>query len=187
VRFSWKNALHEGNLFMRDIMYAFEREALGIESLGEIRGGVTLTGNVDVDGDPSLTWWLTSFYSPDIWETWRVGLVRESLCIAASSPVSLPSPIEFEFPMDAGQPPDLPDILPRRLIVCPAVVKGRAFGFVVRNPGAAAGDHLANPSPHLQVVAPTNLIAGLGLQAGETIALRVLPAHAFRPERRPER
>jgi hypothetical protein len=168
-------------------MYAFEREALGIESLGEIRGGTTITGKVDVSSDPSLAWWVTSFYSPEIWDTWQVGLVREMLCIAAASPITLPSPIEFVLPTDAGQPPDLPDILPRRLIVCPAFVKERALGFVVRNPAAAAGDHLADPSPYLQVIAPTNLGARLGLQAGEAIVLRVLPGHVFRPERRPER
>jgi hypothetical protein len=168
-------------------MYSFEREALGIESMGEIRGGVQLTGQIEVCGDPSVTWWLTSFYAPDIWDTWGVGLLRTTICITAPFSVSLPSPMEFDFPTDAGQPPDLPMALPRRLIVCPALVKARALGFVVRDPDAAADDPLADPSTHVQIVAPTNLIARLGLKEAEHITLRILPALAFRPERRPER
>jgi hypothetical protein len=168
-------------------VYSFEREAIGIESMGEIRGGVQLTGRIDLCGDPSLTWWLTSFYAPDIWDTWRVGLLRTSICLTAPFAISLPSPMEFDFPTDAGQPPGLPQSLPRRLIVCPAVVKAQALGFVVRDPDAAADDRLAEPSTHIQVVAPTNLIARLGLQEGESIPIRILPALAFRPERRSER
>jgi hypothetical protein len=168
-------------------MNSFEREALGIESMGEIRGGLQLTGRIDLCDEPSVTWWLTSIYAPDIWDTWGVGLLRTTICVTAPFSVSLPSPMEFDFPTDAGQPPDLPMALPRRLIVCPALVKGRALGFAVRDPDAAAGDRLADPSTHIQVVAPTNLIARLELKEGENIALRILPALAFRPERRPER
>jgi len=168
-------------------MYSFEREALGVESMGEIRGGVAVIGQIEMSSDPSVAWWLTSFYSPDIWDTWRVGLVRQSICIAASSPIALPSPMEFELPTDAGQPLDLPEVLPRRLIVCPALVKERALGFVVRDPDAMADSRLANPSPHLQVVAPTHLVERLGLREAATVPLRILPAPAFRRERRPER
>lgn len=168
-------------------MYAFEREALGIESIGEIRGGLTVTGQVDIKNSDSVTRWIISFYAPDIWDTWRVGLVRESVCVLASSPISLPNPIEFGLPTDIGQPAAPLDALPQRLRVCPAIVKGRALGFVVRDPDAPATHRLADPDPHLQLVAPTNLVARLGLQEGETFPVRILPAQAFRPERRPER
>ncbi|NIN72233.1 MAG: hypothetical protein GTO46_10015 [Gemmatimonadetes bacterium] len=92
-------------------MYAFEREALGIESIGEIRGGLTITGQVDTHSGHAVTWWITSFYAADIWDSWRVGLVRGSICISASSPVALPCPIKFELPRDAGLPAAPPDIL----------------------------------------------------------------------------
>ncbi|MGD2216607.1 MAG: hypothetical protein PVJ64_07620 [Gemmatimonadales bacterium] len=168
-------------------MYAFEREALGIESIGEIRGGLTITGTVDMRSSRSVTWWIASFYAPDIWDSWRVGLIRESICITASSPVALPNPIEFEAPWGAGQPAALPDILPRRIIVTPAIVKGRALAFVVRDPDAPPTHRLADPGPHLELVAPTDLVARLGLREGESTPLRLLSAQAFRPAKRTER
>ncbi len=168
-------------------MYTFEREALGIESLGGIQGGVTATGHVGVSAASSATWWITSFYSPDIWDTWRVGLVRGSVCIVASSPVALPVPITFEIPKHEGQLPDPPVGLPQRLLVCPAIVSGKALAFVVRDPAAPEGDRLADPGSHLELLAPTDLAARLELRENDPVSVRILPAQRFRAEKRPGR
>jgi len=172
---------------MENAMYSYEREALGIESMGEARGGVTITGQVDISSDASTAWWIASLYAPRIWDTWHVGLVRRSLKVMASSPVSLPSPLEFKHPADSGQPGETPGSLPHRILVCPALVKEKALGFVIRDPDAPPNGGLAEIGLQLLLLAPTDLVARLGLSDGGPIALRVLPAQSYRPERRPEK
>ncbi len=68
-------------------MYDWEREALGVDTLGQIRGAVKTRMRVDLLNPSAQAWWIATLYGPFIWKTWRVGLLHGSIAAFGDSPV----------------------------------------------------------------------------------------------------
>lgn len=164
-------------------MFGWEREALGIDTLGEIRGAIRTRMRIDLTDRSPHAWWIATLYGPDIWETWRVGVLRGSFAAHADEPVALPDPLVFRLPgqMAAGMLTvrELWD----RIAVVPAVVEDRALAFVAS--GVADGEEveeLTGPRERWELIAPTRLVSRLGLADGQQVAVRLLPSSLHRPE-----
>ena len=163
-------------------MYEWERDALGIDTLGRLQGGVRVQGRVRKASDDPSAWWVAALHAPEVWRVWRVGLLRRPVRLQLSEPLTLPDAAEFALSDDIP-----PDVRAEMLhlsaaCVCPAVVAESALGFVVQ----CAGDAEAAREPRVtcDVYAPTGLRARLGLDVDVELSLLVLPAEAYHPHSR---
>jgi hypothetical protein len=163
-------------------LYQWEREALGIETLGELAGGAQVQGRLEEPPEGSTAWWISALFAPDIWKIWRVGLLRLPLSLRLQEPLRQPDPVEFR--LSATVPSAIRHQLAHleAVSVSPAVVAGQALGFLVRTAAEEAAAERATGAAHLvRVFAPTGLRSRLGLDVGRDLRLHVLPADEYRP------
>ena len=158
-------------------MYAWERDALGIDTLGEIRGSVGTRMKLEIAGSSRAAWWVATLFGPDFWSHWRVGLLRSSLFGNAETPIAPPEPLILGLPKylaqrtaGIGEPSDY-------IAVCPAVVEERALAFaVVRATADEVAENRVRPNERWALVAPSDLVKRLKLDDGVTVGVRLLPA-----------
>ena len=165
-------------------MYEWERDALGINTLGELKGGVRVRARVAQPVDDASSWWISAVYAPEIWRIWRVGLLRRPIKLSLSETLVLPDALELGPPDDL--PPDVHHQITGSLSarVCPVVVAGAALGFLIsRSPEGDTGAD-GRGQPCCDVYAPTGLRTRLGLNVDQEIWLQVLPAGEHHPELR---
>lgn len=164
-------------------MYGWEREALGIGTLGEIRSSVRASCRVDLGDSSRSAWWIATLFGPDVWRTWRIGLLRGSIAAVADQSVAAPDPVVFRLPeYIAARVRGVPEIWDCIAIV-PAVVNERALAL------AACGARGVEPTPELlgprerwEIVAPTDLVTRLGLRDGHIVSLRLLAGTEHQPD-----
>lgn len=164
-------------------MYDWEREALGIDTLGQIRGAISTRMRVDLLNPSAQAWWIAALYGPDIWKTWRVGLLRASIAAYVDPPVAIPDPLTLRLPEYLSTSMAGVDEVWDWIGVVPVIVEERALAF------AACGIHqrdgeldISTPRERWELVAPTDLVTRLGLTEGQNIAVRLLPAQLHRPD-----
>jgi hypothetical protein len=158
-------------------MYAWERDALDINTLGQIQRSVPTRMRIETGGRGRAGWWLSTLFGPDFWMHWRVGLLRPTLVGVTEQPVSPPEPLMLTLPTHLSQrfsqiiePMDY-------VAVCPAIVeeKALAFGAIgVTEEEMSTGR--IEPSERWVLVAPTDLTERLGIGDGDVLQVRLLPA-----------
>lgn len=159
-------------------MYEWERDALGIDTLGELKGGVRVRVRVaQPENDPS-TWWVSALFAPEIWRIWRVGLLRRPVRLGLREPLELPDSLELMTPDDLPLEVRQQATAPLAVHVCPVVMAGSALGFLM----SSSAD--ADPPLVCDVYAPTGLRTRLGLDVDQEVWLHVLPAAEHHPELR---
>ncbi len=164
-------------------MYDWEREALGIDTMGQIRGAISTRMRVDLLNPSAQAWWIATLYGPDIWKKWRVGLLRGSIAAYVDPPLAIPDPLVLDLPEYlATSLAEVTEVWDR-IGVVPVVVEKRALAF------AACGIHqrdgeldISAPRERWELVAPTDLVTRLGLTEGQDISVRLLPAQLHRPD-----
>jgi len=157
-------------------MYGWERDALGIGTLGEIRGSVAARMTVEVSGSNRAAWWISTLFGPDFWTYWRVGLLRPTILGTAETPIAPPDPLIFSLPghvgkkvAGAGDPLEF-------IAVCPAVVEEKALAFaVVGITAEEAAQKRVEPRERWALVAPSDLTKRLRLEDGTSLRVRLLP------------
>ena len=150
-------------------LFDWEMSALrsaGLESETAIQH--TCFATIDKWPGTGSAWWPVAFFAPQVWERWRVGLLHGSLNLWADSPVTLPSPVRFKLPDEVGRWID-PKFAERwaEVDVCPAIVNGRALGFVIRMTDA-------DPPEYCETFAPTHLKTRLNVDSGDRVRLELL-------------
>jgi hypothetical protein len=85
-------------------MYQWERDALGIDTLGELKGGVRVRARVEGSFDQAGAWWVSALFAPDIWKTWRVGVLRRPVGFAV---VFAPTNLRSRLGLSDGQEVEL--------------------------------------------------------------------------------
>lgn len=165
-------------------MYQWERDALGIETLGELGGGARVRGWLDETPEDAVAWWISALFGPDIWKIWRVGLLRLPLSLRVQEPLRLVDPVELR--LSTSVPTAVRDRLAdlEGVSVSPAVVAEQALGFLVVAGDAASTESEPTVGEHAWVYAPTGLRSRLGLEVGQELRLHVLPADEYRPHHR---
>jgi len=168
-------------------MYAWERDALDINTLGEIQRSVTARMRIETDGMARAGWWLATLFGPDFWTHWRVGLLRPTLVGVTEQPVGPPEPLLLALPKNLSQrfsqiiePMDY-------IAVCPAIVEEKALAFgAIGVTEEEAGTGKIEPSARWVLVAPTDLSERLPISDGTVLQVRLLPAsyRARAPHRR---
>lgn len=164
-------------------MYEWEREALGIATLGEIRDSVRVSFRIDLADMDRSAGWIATLFGPDFWKTWRVGLLRGSIAAIADQAVKAPHPVVFRLPAYvAATLHDVPEIWDCVAIV-PAVIEDRALAFAVCGARGEepTAEHLG-PRQRWELVAPTDLVARLGLRDGQGLSVRLLDAIDHQPD-----
>ena len=163
-------------------MYQWERDALGIETLGELEGGVRVRAQVGEAVDDDTAWWISALYAPQIWRIWRVGLLRRPLRLELPEPLRSPDTMEFQLPEDV--PSEVRQLAAdlAGVRVNPVVVAGQALGFLVR--GLATEGPPGEERTTCAVYAPTGLRSRLGLEIGQQLVRHVLPAGEYQPKAR---
>ncbi len=158
-------------------MYSWERAALDIESLGEIRGSVPADMNIEIGGSNRAAWWIATLFGPDFWTYWRVGLLRPTLFGVTDQPVPPPAPLILEWPKSLLQRAAL-ILEPMDFIaVCPAIVQEKALAFAVM--GATADEVSSGnlePNERWALVSPTDLVDRLKIGEGDRLKIRLLPS-----------
>lgn len=163
-------------------MYEWEREALGVDTLGRIQGGIRVRGRIRPAMEDASAWWVAALYAPEVWRVWRVGLVRRPVRLQLTEPLVLPQAAEFSLSPDVpGEVrADMARLATAR--VCPAIVANSALGFAVRC--AADSDAGSEAVDVCDIYAPTGLRARLGLDVDRELELHVLPADTYQPHSR---
>lgn len=158
-------------------MYAWEREALGIDTLGEIQGSVTTRMRIELGGTSRAAWWIATLFGPDFWTHWRVGLLRPTLFGMTEGPVAPPPQLILELPAYLAQRAARLDEALDYIAVCPAVLESKALAFAVIG---ATTDEVSSgrvePADRWTLVAPSDLVERLGLAEGSELQVRLLPA-----------
>jgi hypothetical protein len=164
-------------------MYAWERDALGIDTLGELRGTVTTHMRVATAGGSRAAWWIASLFGPDFWSHWRVGLLRNTLVGVSDEPIEPPAPLVLKLPRHvATRVTPLAD-LDDYIAVCPAIVNRKALAFAVV--GATAdevADGTIEATDHWFLVAPSDLVQRLGIGENDRVRVRLVPATSYRAD-----
>ena len=164
-------------------MYDWEREALGIDTLGQIRGAVRTRMRVDLLNPSAQAWWIATLYGPDIWKTWRVGLLPGSIAAFAESPVALPEPLVFHLPEYLATRLGDDDEIWDRIGVVPVIVEKKALAYAACGMRDRDGElDASHPRDRWELVAPTDLEHRLGLTDGQEIAVTLLPAQLHLPD-----
>lgn len=158
-------------------MYAWERDALGIDTLGEIRGSVSARMRIEIAGSSRAAWWIATLFGPDFWTHWRVGLLRPTLFGVTDAPISPPEPLVLAWPKHLYRKVALSVDPVDFIAVCPAIVAEKALAFAVAGvtPGEVASGP-AEPADRWALVAPTALVDRLKLTDGASVGVRLLPA-----------
>jgi len=158
-------------------MYGWERDALGIDTLGEIRGAVTAEMTLQVSGSNRVAWWIATLFSPDFWSHWRVGLLRPAILATTESPIVMPEPLLLNLPRHVGQKFAGTGEKIDFIAVCPAILEGKALAFAVAGANeqeAASGK--VEPRDRWALVAPSDLTERLKLTDGIRVRAKMLPA-----------
>lgn len=164
-------------------MYDWEREALGIDTLGQIRGAVRTRMRVDLVNPSAQAWWIATLYGPDIWKTWRVGLLRGSMAAVADPPVALPDPLVLHLPEYLQTSMEGVDDVWDRIGVVPVIVEKKVLAFAACGMRDRERDlDVSQPRDRWELVAPTDLESRLGLTDGREISVALLPAQLHRPD-----
>ena len=164
-------------------MYDWEREALGVDTLGQIRGAIRTRMRVDLLNPSAQAWWIATLYGPDIWQAWRVGLLRGSIAAFVDQPVTLPDPLVLRLPEYLATSMEGVNEVWDRIAVAPVLVEEKAVAFAACGVRERDGDvDLAQPRERWELVAPTDLGARLRLTDGQQISVRLLPAGLHRPD-----
>ena len=164
-------------------MYDWEREALGIDTLGQIRGAIPRRMRVDILNPSAQAWWIAALYGPDIWKTWRVGLLRASIAAFADPPVALPDPLVLRLPEYLATSLAGTDEVWDQIAVVPVIVAERALAFAACGIHQLDGDlDISAPRERWELVAPTDLVTRLRLTDEQNISVRLLPAQLHRPD-----
>lgn len=164
-------------------MFDWEREALGIDTMGQIRGAVRTRMRVDLLNPSAQAWWIATLYGPEIWKTWRVGLLPGSIAAFAEPPVAIPDPQVFHLPDFLATRVGGDDEVWDRIAVVPVVIEKRALAFAACGMHNCDGDlDVSRPRDRWELVAPTNLERRLGLTDGQEISVTLLPAQLHLPD-----
>lgn len=158
-------------------MYAWERDALGIDTLGEVRGAVPARMKLEIGGSSRTAWWIATLFGPDFWTYWRVGLLRSTLFGVTDSPIAPPEPLILGLPKylaqrasGLGEPMDF-------IAVSPTIVEEKALAFAVVGASAAeVSENRVKPNERWALVAPSDLVDRLKLTDGAEVRVRLLPA-----------
>jgi hypothetical protein len=164
-------------------MYDWEREALGIDTLGQIRGAIEVPMRVDLLTPSRSAWWIATLFGPDIWKTWRVGLLRGSVSAVVDRPIALPDPLVLRLPDYVAARTEAVQERWDCVAVVPAVVDDKALAFAacgIREQEEKADISLLRE--RWELVAPTDLVARLRLADGQQVSVRLLPATLHRPD-----
>ena len=158
-------------------MYGWERDALGIGTLGEIRGSVSTEMTIEVTASNRAAWWIATLFGPDFWTHWRVGLLRPTILGTAQAPIAPPDPLLLSLPGHVGQKLAAADQPQDFIAVCPAIVEEKALAFAVVGTTAEeeAGKRVG-PRERWALVAPSDLTHRLKLVDGARVRVRLLPA-----------
>lgn len=163
-------------------MYAWERTALGIGSLGEIRGAVDTKMRLESAGPNRTAWWIATLFGPDFWTHWRVGLLRPTLIGTTDVPVAPPDPLILGWPKHLGQRTELIPAPTDNIAVSPAIVAGRALAFGVMG---VTSEELSTgalePDSRWVLVSPTDLVKRLHLDEGDRVRVKLL-ASSYRAD-----
>ena len=164
-------------------MYDWEREALGVDTLGQIRGAIKTRMRVDLLNPSAQAWWIATLYGPFIWKTWRVGLLHGSIAALGDSPVTLPDPLVLRLPEYlATTMAGVSDVW-EQVAVVPVMVEQRALAFAVCGIHRGEADlDISQPHDRWELVAPTNIESRLGLTDGQQVAISLLPAELHKPD-----
>jgi len=165
-------------------MYAWERDALGIDTLGELKGSVATRMKLETGGSGRHAWWIATLFGPDFWTHWRVGLLRPTLFGVSESPISPPQPLILGLPKYLAQrvaggaePMDF-------IAVSPAIIEEKALAFAVVGATAAeVSENRVKPNDRWALVAPSDLVQRLKLVDGASIFVRLLPAESHMADR----
>lgn len=158
-------------------MYAWERDALDIDTLGEIQRSVGARMRIETRGSDRPAWWLATLFGPDFWTHWRVGLLRPTLVGVTEHPIGPPDPLVLSLPKYLSQraaqimePMDF-------IAVCPAILeeKALAFGAIGVTEEEVEGGSI-EPSDRWVLVAPTDLAERLSIGDGDEVNVRLLPS-----------
>ncbi len=158
-------------------MYGWEREALGIGTLGEIRSSIATDMTVEVSGSNRAAWWISTLFGPDFWTHWRVGLLRPTLLGTADRAIKPPDPLLLSLPGHVGRKFAGADDPKEFVAVCPAIVEEKALAFAVVGATAEeAREGKVDARERWALVAPTDLADRLELADGARLRVRLLPA-----------
>jgi hypothetical protein len=164
-------------------MYDWEREALGVDTLGQIRGAIRTQMRVDLLNPSAQAWWIATLYGPDIWKTWRVGLLSGSIAAYVDPAVALPDPLVLRLPEYLATRMEGVNELWGRVAVAPVLVEEKALAFAACGIHQRDGDlDTTTPRERWELVAPTDLAARLQLADGQHISVSLLPATLHRPD-----
>ena len=164
-------------------MYDWEREALGVDTLGQIRGAIRTRMRVDLLNPSAQAWWIATLYGPDIWKTWRVGLLPGSMAAYVDPAVALPDPLVLRLPEYLATSMEGVNEVWDRVAVAPVVVEEKALAFAACGIHQRDGDlDTTTPRERWELVAPTDLAARLSLTDEQQISVRLLPATLHRPD-----
>ena len=168
-------------------MFAWEREALGIDTLGAIAGSVSTRMRLEVASSNRSAWWIATLFGPDFWLHWRVGLLRPTYLGTAAAPIAPPSPLLLEWPRHLTRRQALIEESLDYIAVSPAILEEKALAFAVV--GAMADEAAAGvvePADQWTLVAPSALEDRLNMAEGCDCRVRLLPStyRAQRPHAR---
>lgn len=164
-------------------MNRWERDALGIGTLGEIKGALTTRMRIESASGSRAAWWIASLFGPDFWSYWRVGLLRPTLVGVSDDPLDPPEPLFFKLPKHVASRVTPLAELDDYIAVCPAIIDDKALAFAVVG---ATHEEVENgsiePSDHWFLVAPSNLMKRLKLSEADEVRVRLVPAKSHRAE-----
>jgi hypothetical protein len=165
-------------------MYAWERDALGIDTLGEIRGSLSAPMRIQSAAGSRAAWWIATLFGPDFWLHWRVGLLRDTMVAVAEQPLDPPDPLILKLPKHVAARVTPQAELDEYIAVCPAVLDEKALAFAVVG---ASADEVADGSIEAAdrwfLVAPSDLSARLSLTEDQEVRVRLVPASTHRAGR----
>jgi len=164
-------------------MYDWEREALGVDTLGQIRESIKTRMRVDLLNPSAQAWWIATLYGPYIWKTWRVGLLHGSIAAFVDTPLAPPDPLVFRLPEYlATSMTGVSDVW-EQVGVVPIVIEEKALAFAACGMHRGEGDLEVSVSrERWELVAPTDIKTRLGLTDGQHISVRLLPAQLHKPD-----
>lgn len=162
-------------------MYGWERDALGINTLGEIRGALTTHMRIESAAGSRAAWWIATLFGPDFWSHWRVGLLRDTLVGISDEPLDPPSPLLLKLPRHVATRVTPLAELDDFIAVCPAIIEEKALAFAV---AGATSDEVADgtiePTDRWFLVAPSKIVQRLEVSEGDRLRARLVPATVYR-------
>jgi hypothetical protein len=174
---------HEESVAYLAPMNRWERDALGIGTLGEIKGAVETRMRIESASDSRAAWWISSLFGPDIWSYWRVGLLRPTLVGVSDRPLDPPEPLILKLPKHVASRVTPLAELDDYIAVCPAIIDEKALAFaVVGATEEEVEEGRIEPSDRWFLVAPSDLMTRLNLSDAGQVRVRLVPAGSYRAE-----